>query len=283
MADARINFKFSPTGDPGDEIVFSYPINYSDYGPNVFNKIRWSRRSEDLRLYINDVLVQTFDIGSDTIATTSQDLRIGGRFVDSISDVAYGLDGWLDQLSIYVGDQISTNPVDGRAYCPYVTQGQIRKLVQNLTGLEHLEGETVEVQADGLPEESQTYVVTSATLVPALANKAAVVHVGLPFDGKIKLLKASEGNPAGTGQGKMRRIYLASLRVFRSLGFKIGIDEDHLDPVILGDASLPLYTGDLEKLPNTKWKKDEQLLIVQDKPQPLLLLSVISKNEVETP
>lgn len=163
----------------------------------------------------------------------------------------------------------------------YVNPGQVRKMVTNVTGLTHLEGEEVIVQADGIPENTQTYTVVGATLSPALPAKRAVIHVGLPYTGKIKLLKGSDGSAQGTGQMKMRRIYLAGIRLFRSLGFKIGLDEDHLDPVILGDPELPLVSGDIHKVPNTKWSKEQQMMIIQDLPMPLFILAVIMKSEVE--
>lgn len=177
-----------------------------------------------------------------------------------------------------------TNPVDGTNFCPYVSQGQVRKMVTAISGLGHLEGETVKVQADGIPEDSQTYTVLSENLVPDLPNPAAVVHVGLGYGGKIKLLKSSDGNPQGTGQMKKRRIYDVGFRVFRSLGnFKIGLDEDNLDPVVLGDPTLPLLTQDLKKRPKTKWDENSQLHIIVDTPIPVFILAVITSAEVENP
>lgn len=196
-----------------------------------------------------------------------------------------GLLSTLMSIEIFPDDYVApippTDGIDGRRYCPYVELGYVRKLVSNVSGLDHLEGEQVSVQVDGLPEESQIYTVVDGSLDSDLPNKGAVIHVGLPYTGRIKLLKASDGNPQGTGQTKMRRIFQAGIRVSRSLGFKVGLDESHLDPVILGKPKLPLYTGDIKKLPNTKWKDDAQLTIIQDKPMPLFILALINQSEVE--
>lgn len=83
---------------------------------------------------------------------------------------------------------------------------------------------------------------------------------------------------------KKRRIYDVGFRVFRSLGnFKIGLDEDNLDPVVLGDPTLPLLTQDLKKRPKTKWDENSQLHIIVDTPIPVFILAVITSAEVENP
>lgn len=213
------------------------------------------------------------------VSFTNSDLGWTREVLTSIPD-----NSW-ESISYLVQDTaIHTDPIDGTIsgnYCPYVSQGQVRKMVTNVTGLTHLNGEEVSVQADGLPENSQTYEVSGGTLTPALPGYRAVVHVGLPYTGRIKLLPASDGSPKGTGQTKMRRIYSVVARVFRSLGFKIGLDEDHLDPMVLSDPVLPLLTADLEKTPKVKWDKRAQLTIIQDLPVPLMIMMVLLQSEVE--
>lgn len=285
-SNALLQFRYSSTGAVGSTTAFNHTIlkaDFPDWSNTIWKKIKYSRRTTDLKLYIDDVLVETFNIGTAVIANTTRKLRIGARYVNAFSALHQGPSAWIDQVIWLVLANPTTPTVSGLAYCPYVSQGQVRKMVSNVTGLDHLEGEKVFVQADGLPEDSKEYTVVSGTLDSDLPRKAAVIHVGLKYTGRIRLLKPSDGNPAGTGQMKMRRIFLAGIRVFRSLGFKIGIDEDHLDPVILGKPKLPLISGDLEKLPNTKWKKDAQLTIIQDKPMPLFILALINQSEVENP
>lgn len=293
--DCNLQFRYSATGAVGATTAFNHTILHDDF-PNwsntVWKKIKYSRRGSSLYLYINNVLKETFSIGTDIIASTTRKFRIGARYINSSSALHQGPSAWIDQVIWTVLENPTTDTVDGSSgYCAYIAQGQVRKMVSNVGGIEHLEGEQVYVQADGLPildgNEPKLFTVANAILNEDLANKAAVIHVGIPYSGRVKLLKSSDGNPAGTGQMKMRRIFLAGIRVFRSLGFKIGLDEDHLDIVKIPDQTvkpaLPLYTGDIEKLPNTTWKKDAQLTIIQDKPMPLFLLAVIMQSEVENP
>jgi len=218
---------------------------------------------------------------------------LGGLSVGGVDDVGFG---WENQqqgnpieadvffVLVEVNDTAWTPAVAGISsvgMCPYVSAGQVREMINNVTGLDHLEDEEVSVQADGIPENSQTYTVSGGTLDNNLPGKAAVIHIGLPYQGKLKLLKASDGNPAGSGQMKKRRIFDCGFRVFRSLVFDIGLDEDNLQPVILGDPILPLRTGDLKKLPKTKWDEAAQLLIEVNLPVPVFILAIITQSEVE--
>lgn len=168
---------------------------------------------------------------------------------------------------------------DSVNYCPYVSGGQVRKMVDTITGLTHLNGETVEIQMDGVVPDTNSFVVASGSIT--LPEKAAVIHAGLPYDNEIRLLKASQGSQLGTGQGKKRRIFLSAMDLYRSLGLKIGLDDDHLDKIFQGQPALPLFTGEQEKLPDTIWDEEAELIIKQDKPLPAHIVSIITRSEVE--
>lgn len=178
------------------------------------------------------------------------------------------------------------NNIDGTDYESYLQGGEMRKMVTAISGLSHLEGEYVSVQADGgLPAEQETYLVVSGAIT--LAEKAAVVHIGLPYTGKIQLLPQSDGSETGTGQTKSRRHYLSAIRVFRSLGFKVGMEEDNLSEVhieeaggVVGAFASPV-TADLEERFESFWSKRGQFWVVQDKPLPLFVLAIILRSEVE--
>jgi hypothetical protein len=175
--------------------------------------------------------------------------------------------------------------IDGAAYSTYISGGEVRKMVTAITGLDHLEGETVSVQTDGSIPSTETYTVSAGGIT--LSQAAAVVHAGLPYTGTLRLLKLSDGSAIGTGQTKNRRIYLAALRVYRSLGIRIGRDSSNLDTVIAhafdSDNFPPdLVTGDREKLPGKLgWGKEDEIVIIQSKPLPLNLLAVILRSEVQ--
>ena len=176
--------------------------------------------------------------------------------------------------------------VDPNTACAYVEGGQVRKMVNSLSGLDHLEGEAIKVQMDGvLPTNSAGRLVTNSFTVTSgsitLPQKAAVAHAGLAYSGTIKLLKASEGSAVGTGQTKHRRVFLSVVRLSKSLGLKVGLDEDTLQPIFDTDPALPLYSGDQEKLPNVSWDQEVELILKMEDPLPCYILALVTRSEVE--
>jgi hypothetical protein len=225
--------------------------------------------------------------------TGGEQVKINGVVLADLSGVASTeINGTY--LLVYIGVDtfslttvtpvVAVNTTSGNGYGEYVSSGEVRKMVTEIFGLSHLEGETVSVQADGLALDD-TYTVDDGKIT--LVDKAAVVHVGLPYEGTIQLLKLSDGSATGTGQTKVRRIYLGTVRVYRSLGMKIGKTESTLNTVYFGATNDPasqpsaLVTGDIEKFFQTWWAKDDEIIIRQDTPSPLNILSIILLSEVE--
>ncbi|MFA5499490.1 MAG: ubiquitin-activating E1 FCCH domain-containing protein [Candidatus Omnitrophota bacterium] len=175
--------------------------------------------------------------------------------------------------------------IDGSDYGNYLSGGEVRKMVETISGLDHFNGETVCVQLDGgIPTRQQTYVVAAGSIT--LSQKFAVAHVGLFEESKIVFLKLNSG-AYSSGQGKNRRVYLSTIRVHRSLGMKIGQDEDNLSTVFFGKINNELgrapalYSGDLPETFDSWWSKDAEIVIKQTLPLPLMILSVIFKSETE--
>lgn len=171
--------------------------------------------------------------------------------------------------------------VDGTAYTTYLSGGEVRKMVTNISGLTHLEGETVVAQVDGYIPTTETFTVTGGAIT--LPAKAAVVHVGLPYDGTIQLLKLSDGSPLGTGQTKQRRIYKGTLRLDRSQGLSIGRTDSTLDDLNYNDEtdSEALFTGDMEKVFQTTWDDADEIIIKQTMATPANILAIILRSETE--
>lgn len=177
---------------------------------------------------------------------------------------------------------LSSVNVNGASYGTYVSGGEVRKMVTAISGLSHLEGETVCAQVDGDIPTTESYIVSGGAIT--LSAKAAVVHVGLKYTGTIQMLKLSGGTKAlGTGQTQNKRIYHSTYRLEKSKRFKVGQDEDRLIEVAMpSSAGSDPFTGDVEKLFQNNWDKEAEPLIVQDKPLPLNVLAVFYRTETES-
>lgn len=145
-----------------------------------------------------------------------------------------------------------------------------------ISGLDHLEGETVSILADGATHPNRTVSSGSITL----ARSANVVHIGLPYESNIDTLNIEAGSADGTSQGKTKRIHRIALRLYKTLGLKFGPNADSLDVMTFrtsADAtnSPPaLFTGDKSINWNGYYETEGKMYFRQDQPLPFTLLGL---------
>ena len=87
-----------------------------------------------------------------------------------------------------------------------------------LSGLAHLEGQTVSVLADGATHADK--VVSSGQITLDRSTTKAVV--GLAYDSVLQTMRIEGGAAEGTSQGKTKRISKVVLRLFETVGVKVG-------------------------------------------------------------
>ena len=147
--------------------------------------------------------------------------------------------------------------------------------VEVVSGLGHLEGREVSVLADGSPVEGMVVKNGSITL-PYAAKK---VQAGLRFSSVLALLPVEADTQAGSTLGKMRAYGKCLVRLFRSVGGKYGSREDELYdlpflPSYYGESCEP-FSGDIEFNPNSGQEADTTVWLVQDRPMPFHVVSVM--------
>ena len=157
-----------------------------------------------------------------------------------------------------------------------------------ITGLDHLEGQTVAILADGSPRPDKTVSGGSITLGSTNETKASVVQVGLPTTFEIELLDPEGGGDNGTAMGKTKRCDKVKIKFINTLGCKVGPDEDNLDDVQFRDSddpmdsSPPLFTGYKEIEFEGDYVDDFRVVIRNDQPLPITISAIlldISVNE----
>lgn len=144
-----------------------------------------------------------------------------------------------------------------------------------VTGLNHLEGETVSVIADGAPAANAT--VASGTI--SLAAQASIVHVGLPYKGIVQTLDLDFGGTTGSAQSKPRKITKVWTRFLNTIGCRIGTDiyktERMKFPKNQYNRGTPLFSGKVQKrLDDGTTEYDKLLTYEQDLPLPCTILAI---------
>ena len=107
-------------------------------------------------------------------------------------------------------------------------------------------------------------------------------HAGLQYNSTLRTLRADAGSQMGSSQGKIKRINEVTVRLHRSVGFKVGRDASNLDIVPFRssademDTAIELFSGDKEIELNSDYDSDGQLTIRQEQPLPMTVLAVFS-------
>lgn len=146
------------------------------------------------------------------------------------------------------------------------------------TGLDHLEGETVNILADGVKQPQQT--VSSGAVDDTEFSDATTVTVGLPITYKLKPMKLNLNDLAFIPTYRVIQVILS---LYRSLGGKVGPDSSNLDDIDYAyetyDAGPTLYTGTIELPFKGTYDSNGDILIQSDDPLPMTVRAVGVKLE----
>jgi len=143
-----------------------------------------------------------------------------------------------------------------------------------ITGLDHLEGESVYVLADGAIQSAKT--VTSGDITIA---SASTVQAGLPFTAQLKTMPLSLPSEGSTILGMVKRINEVFPRYYNSGDFYIGRDADNLE--LLGVAGMDTSDVDTDDNDRVTFPAGNDrygyILVYQRSAEPLTLLSLIAE------
>ena len=138
-----------------------------------------------------------------------------------------------------------------------------------MSGLTWLEGCTVAVLGDGGVQSQK--VVTNGAIT--LDHAASTLQIGLPYISDLMTLP-SVMQVDGYGQGRMKNINKAWVKLFLSSSVLVGPDANHLTPIAQRTSepwgSPPALQSDELLVMNTpSWQSSGQVLIRQQDPLPL--------------
>ncbi|MCP4127345.1 MAG: hypothetical protein GY753_09815 [Gammaproteobacteria bacterium] len=150
--------------------------------------------------------------------------------------------------------------------------------VAALSGLDHLEGATVAILADG-NVHPQTTVANGSI---SLDYEASKIHVGLPYTAEIQTLEPHVvlDKYSGSSLSKTKTVSRLTVRVLKSRGLWAGSTSEDLIELkqrtdeAWGDP-IALFTGDFELTVEPTWQEHGSVIIQQRDPLPATILAVI--------
>lgn len=244
------------------------------------NSIVWCVRDDGLLLGLTYIKEQD-------IYAWHQHTTAGGKFVSvcniggSTEDKLYAVieRGGQYYVEIMESRDKSTNVEDQFFVDSGITyEGEP---TDEISGLEHLEGYTVAILADGnvLPKRT----VENGKVL--LGNKYKKVHVGLPIDAEIKTLPIDFTAQDGTYLSRKKRIATVTLLLKDSRGGLFGMKENELDEFkwrsneAYGEP-ISLQTGKFKvTIKSATYDETQQIIIKQPDPLPMTVLSLIPEIE----
>jgi len=227
--------------------------------------------------------------------------HIMGGVSSSVEDVAVipSSDGLSDQVYLIVKRTI--NGVTAR-YIEYLTPifGSADTLsdafqldsglsysgsaTTTISGINHLNGETLAALADGVEVTNLVPVNGRITLPVAASN----VVVGYAFDSKGQKLRSDAGAADGSAIGKTRRTNRVGFHLLNTLGFKFGPDFGSLDDVTLDSSQAgtmadtsALFTGITTQLLSSGYDFDNMFCWQQSGPFPGTILGIFPDMETQ--
>ena len=144
-----------------------------------------------------------------------------------------------------------------------------------ISGLDHLEGEVVQVVADGMVLPARQVVDGKITL----SRPASKAHVGLGYEASMVPTMPDVGAPDGSAWGRQKRVQRLVLDGMSATQCWVGPDRDHLvlvDGVTTRRLDQPsdTFTGQVLTLPPTAYDDEYRFMLIHKLPTPFRLRAV---------
>ena len=234
------------------------------------------QRSENVIAWSRHIFGGVFGTGNavcESAATISGDLTEDEVWVIIKRTVNGATKRYVECFSDFDFDE--TDPTDFKFLDSHLSYSG--SSTSTLSGLSHLEGQEVSILADGSVHANKTVSSGGITLDRAVTKAC----VGLSYDSILQTMRIEGGAAEGTSQGKTKRISKVVLRLFETVGVKVGPSLSNLELVPFrttsSNLSAPVDTllaGDKEIEFRDDYNSDGFIIIKQDQPLPCSVLAI---------
>lgn len=150
-----------------------------------------------------------------------------------------------------------------------------------ITGLDHLEGESVTILGDGAVQSNLTVSSGSITLT----QPTFYAIIGLGYTSYLETVEFSTETSSGTSFGQLTRLYTAVIDFYETVGGQVGFsstDENgeavqmrNVDSTM--DASIEMYTGRYQASVSGRYGYEGKIYIEQTQPLPMTVRGMVLK------
>jgi len=253
-------------GSTARYVEYLHTFNFDQTDNTSFNyldsQLGLSKSQTTLTADIN-ATATTVPVASVSGLSASGKIKIGGEIISYAGISSLNLTGCTR------GQNITTAT-------SHLSGAVTKEVVNIIAGLNHLEGQTVSILVDGATHPTKVVASNSITL----DRFGTDVKIGLQYTSILKTMRIDAGSQDGTSQGKTKRIYEVTARLFETVGVEVGPDLDNMERVPFRtsadpmDQGIPPFTGDKEVEFRGNYDTDGFMMVRQTQPLPLTLLSL---------
>jgi hypothetical protein len=182
-------------------------------------------------------------------------------------------------------ESVTSVVVSSLLWNAYVSGGYVRKFVTTISGLWHLEGQSVGILGDGAVQPAKTVASGSVNL----DTRAATANLGFLYNADAQMLRLEAGAADGTALGKTRRTHKVGFLLHRTLGFKVGtaLSASNLKELTFRTTNDPLtrapglFSGIRAENVAANYDFDNQVAWRSSQPLPCTVLAVAPQLHTE--
>ena len=192
---------------------------------------------------------------------------------------------YIERMHSEHRDDMDAEDKEAFWYLDSAKRGVFTDLTGSVTGLDHLEGRTVGVYADGGVQPDQ--VVSGGGIT--LQNAARNILVGLRYTSVVKPQKFNIPTREGAVIGRKGRVHIATVRLLKSLGLEYSADGENWTEVTFRrdgdnmDASPSMFTGDQKIVVDGGYEEAAELSLRSSEPFPLCILAIVPEVDYHGP
>lgn len=177
------------------------------------------------------------------------------------------------------------NMVNSTSFTTYVSDGELNEAVTTVSGLDHLEGETLKVMRDGKAHPDLT--VSSGSVTLANDRRGSIMQFGLSNTWAITTLETNSGAADGSAQGKTKRIHNVVFKLKDTLGLRFGPNAATVDALKFEnyesyDETVALFNGNTgANLFPGGYDQEGQIHVTHDGVFPATILALIYQLQTQ--
>lgn len=158
-----------------------------------------------------------------------------------------------------------------------IPSGEWYLTVSSISGLDYLEGETVQVVTDGGVHTDQT--ISDGVLT--LDFQASVIHFGFGYEGFLKTMRVGVQTPTGVSESKPTSLNKLAILFYTTLGAHYGTHLYKLDKMQFRTTAhkmnrpAPLFSGFQDLQVSDDWDTNKNVYVLQKRPLPCIVQMLV--------